>query len=124
MGLECIASVPKPRKRREGEFIASHASHGSGTIAADAAVDTLSTPTRDSRTLPSPVTKLPFISDGANVPADSLLSRGDLHHTGSKTFVALLAQSLEVDQLHPVGSMSGSRILRKADPYTSPIPTY
>lgn len=103
MGLECIASVPKPRKRREGEFIATH---GSATTAAEHAFESNSTPIRDSRTLPSPVPKQTLTPNQTSVPADSLLSRGDLHHTGSKTFSTLLAQGLELDKLQIVSQAS------------------
>ena len=61
-----------------------------------------STPIRNPRTLPSPVSKPLPTPITTNVPVESLLSKGDLHHTGSKSFTTLLAQGLALDTLQVV----------------------
>lgn len=99
MGVECVAAVPKPRKRREGEFITTPGSAPPPPFSED------DTPTRDARALPSPAAKPPVTSTAlTSVPVDSLLSRGDLHHTGSKSFTALLAQGLGLETVQAVSA--------------------
>ena len=88
MSRDCIAAIPKPRKRRTesgtgpdtaGAFDVEPAAAGAVRETAKA------TPKRQSAFNPIATT------------TDSLLSRNDIRHTGSNSFVVLFKQGLKLD---------------------------
>lgn len=93
MRVQCIPAVPKPRKRREGEFIAAH-SFGSLPD-----YSTESTPVKQSAALPMTLKPAQEIVSG---PKAAILSRSDLHYQDSKSFTAILSQGLGLEHSQTV----------------------
>ena len=102
MNRECVAAIPKVRKRRTESNVGTDFPSGNppfGVLSGNASANT-DTNTTVQRPLPNkPVTIEPSYSQ------DSLLSRPDIRHNGSKSFSALLAQGLELDTAYIVSGI-------------------
>jgi hypothetical protein len=112
MNRECIAAIPKVRKRRTESNLGIDTPSGNPPfgVLSDNASANADTNASGSRPLPNkPVAVEPTYSQ------DSLLSRPDIRHNGSKSFTALLTRGLGLDTPYIVSGISSSCLCRLAD---------
>lgn len=94
MNRECVAAIPKPRKRRAESNVGLDTPAGipiSGILGGNA---TAGAHANAVATQPAPAR--PVAIDRSE-SQDSLLSRPDIRHNGSKSCTALLARGLKLD---------------------------
>ena len=100
MGRECVQAVPKPRKRRTESGVGLELANDlPPSISLSGETEPVLVPKGAPKAAPK---KQYGFESGTAI--NSMLSRADIRHTGSKSFTTLLAQGLKLDSAHIVRS--------------------